>query len=217
MTLFINCTTQGTTRPCNHAYGSYFVVFCCGLSHLPISLRVTSSTLVQHTPLITLTNCHQPQKRFHAMTSLYNNLIVSAIIQCDTTVNILHEDSRIIPSGIVSIILATGMEAMTTKAMGLLPDTQNRGLLMRRECRERFPHHRLQRKPLVSDPGMHHGTCVTHVPWCMSGSLNCGGGGKRSRHSRRMRNSQFFVSGKRPMVCSFISTYLGGQAFHTLY
>ena len=35
---------------------------------------------------------------------------------------------------------------------------------------------RLQRKPLVSDPGMHHGTCVTHVPWCMSGSLTRGGG-----------------------------------------
>ena len=47
---------------------------------------------------------------------------------------------------------------------------------MRWECRERFPRHRLQRKPLVSDPGMHHGTCVTHVPWCMSGSLTCGGG-----------------------------------------
>ena len=31
-------------------------------------------------------------------------------------------------------------------------------LHMRRECRERFPRHRLQRKPLVSDPGMHHGT-----------------------------------------------------------
>ena len=28
--------------------------------------------------------------------------------------------------------------------------------------------------PLVSDPGMHYGTCVTHVPWCMSGSLTCG-------------------------------------------
>ena len=25
--------------------------------------------------------------------------------------------------------------------------------------------------PRVSDPGMHHGTCVTHVPWCMPGSL----------------------------------------------
>ena len=37
------------------------------------------------------------------------------------------------------------------------------------------PHRRLQRKPLVSDPGMHPGTCVTHVPWCMSGSLTCGG------------------------------------------
>ena len=39
-----------------------------------------------------------------------------------------------------------------------------------------FPRRRLQKKPLVSDPGMHHGTCVTHVTWCMSGSLNRGGG-----------------------------------------
>ena len=38
------------------------------------------------------------------------------------------------------------------------------------------PRRRFQRKPLVSDPGMHHGTCVTHVPWCMSGSLTCGDG-----------------------------------------
>ena len=36
-----------------------------------------------------------------------------------------------------------------------------------------FPRRRFQRKPLVCDPGMHHGTCVTHVPWCMSGSLTC--------------------------------------------
>ena len=39
-----------------------------------------------------------------------------------------------------------------------------------------FPRRRFQSKPLVSDPGMHHGTCVTHVPWCMSGSLTCGDG-----------------------------------------
>ena len=38
------------------------------------------------------------------------------------------------------------------------------------------PRRRFQRKPLVSDPGMHHGTCVTHVPWCMSGSLTRGDG-----------------------------------------
>ena len=43
------------------------------------------------------------------------------------------------------------------------------------ECREHFPCCRLQRKPLVSNPCMHHGTCVTHVPWCMSGSLTSGG------------------------------------------
>ena len=58
--------------------------------------------------------------------------------------------------------------------------------------------------PRVSDPDMHHGTCVTHVPWCMPGSLTRGflwsrWRGKRSRHSRRMRNPQFCASGKRPM------------------
>ena len=59
--------------------------------------------------------------------------------------------------------------------------------------------------PRVSDPGMHHGTCVTHVPWCMPGSLTSGflwsrWWGRRSLHSRRMRNLQFYVSGKRPMA-----------------
>ena len=55
--------------------------------------------------------------------------------------------------------------------------------------------------PRVSDPDMHHGMCVMHVPWCMPGSLTIGyvGGGGRSRHSRRMRNPQFYVSGIRPM------------------
>ena len=43
-------------------------------------------------------------------------------------------------------------------------------------ARNVFSTRRLQRKPLFSDPGMHQGTCVTHGPWCMSGSLTCGGG-----------------------------------------
>ena len=46
---------------------------------------------------------------------------------------------------------------------------------MHRERQERFPRHR-QRKPLVNDPSMRHGMCVTQVPWCMSGSLTLGGG-----------------------------------------
>ena len=75
---------------------------------------------------------------------------------------------------------------------------------MRRECRERFPRHRFQRKPFVSDPGMHHGTCVTR---CMSGSLTRGGLGKRSQHSRRMRNPQFYVSGKSPIHTIFLKRY----------
>ena len=57
----------------------------------------------------------------------------------------------------------------------------------------------------VSDPDMHHGTCVTHVPWCMSGSLTSGfhwsrWWGKHSRHSRRMLNPQFCLSRKRPIT-----------------
>ena len=62
-----------------------------------------------------------------------------------------------------------------------------------------FPRHGLQTKPLVNDPGMHRGAWVTHVPWCLSGSLTRGGGEKRSRHSRCMRNPQFYVPGMRPM------------------
>ena len=50
--------------------------------------------------------------------------------------------------------------------------------------------------PWVSDPDMRHGTCVTHVPWCMPESLTSGflwsqWRGNRSRHSRRMRNPKF--------------------------
>ena len=57
----------------------------------------------------------------------------------------------------------------------------------------------------VSDPGMHYGTCLTHVPWCMlelptSGFLWSWWRRKRSRHSWRMRNPQVNVSGERPIT-----------------
>ena len=71
----------------------------------------------------------------------------------------------------VAIGVGNGLPSVWYQVMGLFPDM----LRMRRECRERFPRHWLQRKPLVSDPGMHHGTRVTHVPWCMSGSLTRAG------------------------------------------
>ena len=57
--------------------------------------------------------------------------------------------------------------------------------------------------PRVIDSNMHHGTCV-NMPWCMPGSLTSSffwswWRGKRSQHSWRMCNPQFYVSGKRPM------------------
>ena len=54
--------------------------------------------------------------------------------------------------------------------------------------------------PRISDPDMYHRT------WCISGSLASGFiwsrlRGKRSRYSRCMRNPEFYVYGKRPIVC----------------
>ena len=63
------------------------------------------------------------------------------------------------------------INSIAAHVTALLPDTENCGLRLRRECRYCFPNHWLQMKPLVSDPGMHHSTCVTHVPWYMSVSL----------------------------------------------
>ena len=60
-----------------------------------------------------------------------------------------------------------------------------------------FPLYRHQRKPLVIDPGMYHGTCVTHVPWCMSGSLTRGENVPSIPGA--CRNPQFNVSSERPM------------------
>ena len=58
--------------------------------------------------------------------------------------------------------------------------------------------------PRVSDPDMHHGTCVTHGPWCMPGSPTSGflwsqWRGKSFRYSRCKHNPQFYVFGKRTM------------------
>ena len=62
----------------------------------------------------------------------------------------------------------------------------------------------------VSDPDMYHGTCVTHVPWYMPGSLTISflwrrWRGKRSWHSRRMRNPQLYLYGKRSIIKLLIS------------
>ena len=80
--------------------------------------------------------------------------------------------------------------------------------------------------PWVSDPDMHHGTCVTHVSRCMPGSLTNGffwsrWRGKRSRHSRRMSNPHIYVYGKRPMThvawWSFLELLSWCQLFYVFF
>ena len=71
----------------------------------------------------------------------------------------------------------------------------------------------------VSDTGMHRGTCVTHVPWWIPGSLTSSflwsrWRGKRSRHSRRMRKPQFayLVRGPWPTPDEVLSKRLSQNA-----
>ena len=51
-------------------------------------------------------------------------------------------------------------------------------------------------QPRLNDPDMHHGTCLTHAPCCMLGSLTCGFPWSRWPGKR---NPWFYVSGKRPI------------------
>ena len=48
---------------------------------------------------------------------------------------------------------------------------------------------------------MHHGTCVTHVPWCMSGLLTSGGGENAPGipGACAIRNLTYLIRG--PLVC----------------
>ena len=76
---------------------------------------------------------------------------------------------------------------------------------MRRECRERFPCHRLRRKQLVSDPGIHHGMCVT--PWCMSGSQTLGGAENVSNIPRACATRIFTYLVRSPLYTNYPSKH----------
>ena len=101
--------------------------------------------------------------------------------------------------------------------MDILPDTYNCGLRMPGT---------FSPPPRVSDPDMYHGTCVTHVPWCLPASLTSAltsgylwsrWRGKRSLHSRCTGNPQFNVSGKRPMEIMLSNGTLVTLTPHSLY
>ena len=74
--------------------------------------------------------------------------------------------------------------------------------------------------PRFCDPDMHHGMCVTHVPWCIPGSLTNGFPLKSvagsPRNSWRMRNLRFYVSGKRPMITIKTAISLSSECGHFL-
>ena len=50
-------------------------------------------------------------------------------------------------------------------------------------------------QPLVRDPCMHRGTCVTHVPWCIQGLLSRGKNIPSIPGARATRNFTYLVRG----------------------
>ena len=75
--------------------------------------------------------------------------------------------------------------------MGLLPDTQNCGCACAGNAGNVFP--------VTAGKRSRHACRDACRGRYIVVSFEIGGGGKRSRHSRRMRNPYFYVSGKRPM------------------
>ena len=65
-------------------------------------------------------------------------------------------------SNVAADVLASSVATPPT-AMGLLPDVKLRVVYAPGMPGTFSP------PPLISDHDMHHGTCITHVPWCMSG------------------------------------------------
>ena len=62
--------------------------------------------------------------------------------------------------------------------------------------------------PLVSDPGMHHGTCVMHVTRCLSGSLTRGDRGKVPGIPGAYATRNFMFLARGPLADTLMTTKL---------
>ena len=65
------------------------------------------------------------------------------------------------------------------------------------------------------DPGLHHSSCVTHVSWCMSGSLTRGGGENVPGISGTCATRNFMYLARGPWLCwPWVNT---GRYLHTSF
>ena len=83
-------------------------------------------------------------------------------------------------------------------------------------ARNVFPAADFQGSRLVSYPGMHHGTCVMHVPWCMSGSLTYGGSENVPGNPGACANRNFTYLARGPWI-NTQCTELPAQEFKIIW
>ena len=119
------------------------------------------------------------------------------------------------------VLLTPTLGLWDSQDMGLLPDAQKLRVAHAHapEMPGAISPPPTSKQTVISDPGMHHGTCVTHLPWCLSGSLIARWRGKGSRHSRRTHSTEFCVSSKRPVPdqtkLHVVSLILNENSFRT--
>ena len=156
-TVVLNYTI--TVYPKKYAHGFCFAVLCCGytLTHFPISIRLTSLALWQSN------DCPSASKA--TLMNMDKYLMWIHYQRLHNHNEAKHNKTVCIFLGIYCICQWASYQIRKIAGCACAGNAGNV-----------FPRRRFQRKLLVSDPGMHHGTCVTHVPWCMSGSLTCDDG-----------------------------------------
>ena len=141
-----------------------------GLRIRKLQLYSSVSATTQHSVLLSLNNVE-----VSACTK--GCVSVSVITKYSVSVFVVKKHSVSVDTkSIVSVSIVTEWTSYQIRKIARCACAGNAGNV--------FPATGFKRKRLVSDHGMHHGTCSTHVPWCISVSLTRGGGETFPAHAQ---------------------------------
>ena len=115
---------------------------------------------------------HQFQYLYFRITLVKRVPHTTCVIACSTSSSICN-DYHLLSRDCFRIYSPCALAQLTEKNLDSLNGPLTRYVKLRVAHAPGMPG-TFTPQPRVSDPYMHHGTCVTHVPWCMSGSFTSG-------------------------------------------